>query len=172
MARQFDFVWHLGERWQSWAALLVLCFGLEAGALYYQHALMYYPCELCIYVRVWLAGIALVALAGLFLRKLLWPMRAMLMAGIALSIGLGQVVWKLLALDYGFAESGACSLYARFPQWAPLDQWFPTVFQVQATCGETPEVLFGLSMADGLAGVTVGLIVVLSLALIGSFRRG
>ena len=178
MARllQLEFWGSLGSRWQSWAAVVGICVALEAGAVYYQEALMYFPCELCIYTRVWIAAIALVALLGLVVRKQVWLMRAVLVAQIGLCLGLAGVVWKLIAIDYEFASDGACSLYPNFPSWAPLDQWFPMLFSVQASCGKTPEIVFGLSMADGLAGVTLGFLVAFTLALVGSFvtadRRG
>ncbi len=171
MTRVFDFLLALGGKWQSWTALIALCIALEAGALYYQIALMYYPCEQCIYTRVWIAGIALAALAGLALRRNAWAVRAILVLQILLTLGLGRVVWRLLAIEYGFAEFGDCNLYAQFPSWAPLDAWFPTMFRVQDVCGDTPEVLFGLSMADGLAATTVCLLAAFTLALVGSFRR-
>lgn len=169
MARLMSALAHLAQRWQSWASVIAICVALEAGAVYYQQALLYFPCELCIYTRVWIAAIALLALVGLAVRMQPWAVRGVLVGQIALSVGLGGVVWKLLALDYGFAGAGACSLYARFPSWAPLDRWLPLLFEVQATCGETPEVLFGLSMADGLAAITVGFLVAFCAALVGSF---
>lgn len=171
MGRVLETAGSLGSRWQSWAAVAVICFALEAGALYYQQSLLYFPCELCIYARVWLAAIGLVALAGLVLRHAVWWMRALILVEIALVLGLGRTVWKLLAIDYGFAGVGACSLYARFPEWAPLDLWFPAMFRVQGPCGETPEVVLGLSMADGLAVTTLGFLLAFAIALAGSFVR-
>lgn len=171
MKKAVDFVRTLGARWQSWAALIAICVGLEAGALYYQLALLQYPCELCIYTRVWLAAIALVALPGLLLRKTLWPLRALLVVELGLTIGLATVVWKLLALENGWAGAGACSFFPNFPSWAPLDEWLPVLFQVQGPCAATPKVLLGLSMADALAVVTAGLFTALGLGLWGSFAR-
>lgn len=165
-------VGRLAQRWQSWALVIAICVALEAGAVYYQEALMYFPCELCVYTRVWIAAIALLALLGLLVRKRRWPTRAVLIGEIALCLGLAGVVWKLLALDYGFAEAGACNLYAQFPSWAPLDEWLPVLFRVQATCAETPEVLFGLSMGDGLAAITMAFLAAFGAGLIGSFGGG
>jgi disulfide bond formation protein DsbB len=164
-----NFIWKLGSKWQSWAALIAVCVGLEAGAVYFQEARMQFPCELCIYTRVWLAAIALVAVPGLLLRKTLWPMRGLLVVELGLTIGLGTVVWELLALEHGWAGAGACSMFPNFPSWAPLDEWFPTLFRVQGPCMATPVVALGLTMADGLTGVTLGFLVALGLALIGSF---
>ena len=172
MERVVDFVLTLGTKWQSWAALIVIGVGLVAGALYYQEALMLYPCELCIYTRVWLAAIALVALPGLVLRKTVWSQRAVIVIELGLTFGLGTVVWELLALEYGWAGAGACSFFPNFPSWAPLDEWLPMLFQVQGPCAATPEVAFGLSMAQGLAVVTAGFFVGLGAGLCGSFFRG
>jgi disulfide bond formation protein DsbB len=169
--RTFDFFCKLGERWQSWAALIAICVALEAGALYFQEARLQYPCELCIYTRVWLAAIALVALAGLALRNTRWPMRALLATELGLSVGLASVVWELLGLEYGFGGAGACSMFANFPSWAPLDEWLPMLFRIQGPCAATPEVVLGLSMADGLAVTTVGFLAAFTLALCGSFVR-
>jgi disulfide bond formation protein DsbB len=169
MRRLLDFLLAMGTRWQAWAAVIAIGVGLEAGALYYQQALMYFPCELCIYTRVWLAGIALLAIVGLLVRRHVWPLRAVLAGELLLTMGLAGVVWKLLAIDYGFAGDGTCSLQARFPSWAPLDTWLPVMFRVQDTCGPTPEVLFGLTMGDGLAGVTAGFLLAFGAALFGTF---
>jgi disulfide bond formation protein DsbB len=168
MARTLEFFGALGRHWQAWAAVILICIGLEAGALYFQLERMQFPCELCIYTRVWIAAIALTAAAGLMLRNTVWPARLAIAVELILSIGLATVVYELLALEYGFAAFGACSIYPNFPSWAPLDQWLPVLFKVQGPCAATPEVLFGLSMADGLAGITAAFIASFALALVGS----
>lgn len=172
MARLADTIWNLGRSWQAWLAVILICVGLEGGAVYFQLAQMQFPCELCIYTRVWLAAIGIVAVAGLVLRQTGWPIRILIAAELALSLGLAGVVWDLLSLEYGFGGAGACSMFPDFPSWAPLDQWMPVLFQVQGPCAATPEVVLGLSMADGLAGVSVGFIAAFALALIGNLRTG
>ncbi|HEY9052592.1 MAG TPA: disulfide bond formation protein B, partial [Gammaproteobacteria bacterium] len=34
--------------------------------------------------------------------------------------------------------------------WFAIDKWFPQVFGVWTSCGYTPELLFGITMAEGL----------------------
>ncbi|WP_018013851.1 disulfide bond formation protein B [Teredinibacter turnerae] len=153
-----------------WLTVIAVCVGLEAGALYFQEIVGLYPCELCIYTRVWLTGMALVALIGIFVRGFTWPRRLALLALFGLTLALCRTTWKLLGIDYGFGNDGACSLVANFPSWAPLDQWWPMLFMIQDACSATPEVMFGLSMADGLAGVCVGFIACLLLAIVGEFK--
>jgi disulfide bond formation protein DsbB len=167
MARILRFFGALPGRWEAWAAVILICAGLLGGALYFQIHERDYPCELCIYTRVWISAIALVAVAGLALRNTVWPVRVVVAIELALSIGLAMVVYDLLGLEYGFGAIGACSIYPTFPTWAPLDQWLPVLYQVQGPCAATPEVLLGLSMADGLTVVAVAFIVSFALALVG-----
>ena len=36
------------------------------------------------------------------------------------------------------------------PSWFALDEWFPVLFGVWEACGDTPELLFGITMAEAL----------------------
>jgi disulfide bond formation protein DsbB len=163
--RALEFFGGLSRRWQAWAAVIGVSAGLLGGALYFQEVERDYPCELCIYTRVWIVAIALVAVAGLALRKTVWPLRLIVAAELLLSVGLATAVWDLLGLEYGFGAPGACGRYPDFWPWAPLDQWLPVLFEVQGPCMATPTVLFGLSMADGLAVITSLFIASFALAL-------
>ena len=166
MTRLLAFGGNLSRGWQAWTAVILICIGLLGGALYFQEVQGDYPCELCIYTRVWIVAIALVAVAGLALRKTIWPLRLLVAAELLLSIGLATAVWDLLGLDYGFGAAADCGRNPDFPAWAPLHEWLPTLFAVQAPCAATPTVLFGLSMADGLAVVAVAFIAGFALALV------
>lgn len=154
-----------------WWALALLMLSLEAGALYFQHIERYYPCELCIYVRVWVAALFVLSLVALWLKR--WRAGRVLcaLAGLSLSVGLALETWNLLKVEYGIGDGGACGFKANFPNWAPLDTWFPWMFEVQDMCQATPPVLFGITMAQGLVIVSAGLIAVFVLGVIGSFRK-
>ena len=156
-------------RWQQynqqawpWWLLFSLCVGLEAGALYFQQVLQYYPCEMCIYTRVWIMLIAFAALLQLWLRHLQHVRLIGQTLLIALMIGLALQVYDLLAVEKGFASDGACAFKANFWSWAPLDQWWPAMFEVGDFCQATPEVWLGISMAEGLAAfVLISLLLLL-----------
>lgn len=45
---------------------------------------------------------------------------------------------------------GSCSFDLGLPSWLALDKWMPLIFKVQTTCGYTPELAFGVSMAEVL----------------------
>ncbi len=157
----------LWQQWWFWLGIALVCCGLELAALYYQHVLEILPCELCIYVRVWLAGIFLVSLVGIFARVNRWGALLCTLTALALSIGLANETYNLLVVEYGWGHGGSCGLFANFPSWAPLDTWLPFLFKVQEFCAATPNVLFGITMAESLVLVCSGLIAALLLSLIG-----
>lgn len=159
--------------WRStwfWLAIAGICFALDAGALFYQHVLEVYPCELCIYVRVWVLAIMLLSLMALVVKHFAPGALIFSLAGLALSIGLAKETYNLLAIEYDFGTGGACSFFANFPSWAPLDKWLPSMFQVQELCAATPDVLFGISMAEALALASLVLLLAFLLAIIGSTK--
>ncbi|MDH3971388.1 MAG: disulfide bond formation protein B, partial [Gammaproteobacteria bacterium] len=44
------------------------------------------------------------------------------------------------------------------PSWFALDQWFPAMFKVWEACGYTPELLFGVTMAEALLVLSIMLV--------------
>jgi len=127
--------------------MLALGMALEATALYFQYALDYRPCVLCVHARILVLGLMLVALLALVVQRA-WPGRiaAHLLSAVMLA-GLAQRAWLLLGIERGFVE-GECSFDLGLPAWLSLDQWFPAMFQVQEACGYTPVLPLGLSMAE------------------------
>jgi disulfide bond formation protein DsbB len=143
-----------------WLALVVLGVSLESTALVYQYVLEYWPCVLCIHVRIWVLGLVVAALMGLALRR--WRVGRGIghLLVLVISVGLLERSWKLFAIERGMAVDGECNFDAGLPGWFALDQWFPAMFKVWEACGYTPELLFGVTMAEallGLSGVLVGL---------------
>ena len=132
-----------------WLGLLVLGVSLEMAALFYQHVLDYPPCVLCIHVRIWVLGIALVSLLALKIYKIKNGVLLLQVLMIVLSSGLLERSYQLLGTERGFVFSD-CNMESGLPFWFALDNWFPAVFKVQAACGYTPELLFGITMAEAL----------------------
>jgi protein dithiol:quinone oxidoreductase len=54
------------------------------------------------------------------------------------------------------------------PSWLALDQWFPLVFGVKESCGYTPQMMFGVSMAEALIVVFPLLFLISLLMLVAS----
>ncbi|MEN8171008.1 MAG: disulfide bond formation protein B [Pseudomonadota bacterium] len=132
-----------------WLGLLLLGLSMEGVALLYQYRWDYPPCVLCIHVRIWVLGMIAVAALALWLRRYpywcagLHGMVALLMAGML------ERSWQLLGTERGWIF-GSCNMDAGLPDWFALDRWFPAVFEVKEACGYTPELLFGITMAEGL----------------------
>lgn len=130
-----------------WLGLLILVLLLEGVALFYQYRLDYWPCVLCIHVRIWLAALGLVALGMLILRRA--SVAGHLATGV-IGVGLLERSWLLLGTERGFIEDAGCGMDLGLPAWLALDDWMPWLFEVQTSCGYTPELLFGITMAEAL----------------------
>ncbi len=146
-----------------WMALVLLAFSLEGVALFYQYRLDYGPCVMCIHVRVWLLGLVFAGLVGLLARR--WRGLLVLAQCLVAIVGAGMLErsLKLLGTERGTYE-GSCAMESGLPAWFALDKWFPSVFQVQEPCGYTPELFFGITMAEALV-VLSGLLLVLGLVM-------
>jgi len=144
----------IGSSAWYWLAILVAGLSLEAVALYYQYALDYYPCVVCIHVRIWVLGFVLVAIPALFVRSFRYLRTLAHALTVVLSIGLLERAWMLLGIERGTVE-GSCSFDSGLPAWFALDQWFPALFKIWEACGYTPELLFGITMAESLVALAV-----------------
>ena len=133
----------------TWLFLLIFSTFLELIALYYQYALDYAPCVVCIHVRLWLALIWLLSLIGLTLPATK-PIRATLLIFVTLCFFvLIERSWLLLGTERGFIM-GSCSFDTGLPSWFTVDTWLPYLFKVETTCGYTPILMAGITMAEAL----------------------
>jgi disulfide bond formation protein DsbB len=56
------------------------------------------------------------------------------------------------------------------PPWFALDQWLPSVFEVQTSCGYTPLILFQISMAEALLVISVVLLIMSATLFVTSWQ--
>lgn len=155
-----------------WLAVLVIGVAMEAVALYYQYALDEQPCVLCIHVRLWVMALIIVALVALAQLRLRFRPVPVHLLTIVISAGLLERSWQLLGTERGFVV-GACGFDLGLPAWFTPDKWLPGLFEVQTSCGYTPELLFGITMAEALLVLSVifVLVAVTMLAAAGSRWR-
>ncbi len=146
-----------------WLGLIGLGLAMEGVALVYQYALDYGPCVHCIHVRIWLLGMITVSLTALLLPRVSFVHTVSHGVNAGLMYGLLQTSMQLLGTERG-TIFGSCAMDAGLPAWFALDKWFPTVFGVWEACGYTPELLFGITMAEALVVFSWGMIL-LSVAL-------
>ena len=137
-----------------WIGLLLLGIASEGIALFYQYVLEYPPCVLCIHTRIWLLGIIIVSLLALQFYKSRTGLPIIQLLIIILSAGLLERSYQLFGVERGFIM-GNCSMESGLPAWFALDEWLPLVFQVQEPCGYTPELFFGITMAEALIAVSL-----------------
>ena len=135
------------SRWY-WLSLSILGLCFIAVALFYQYVLDELPCVLCIHTRIWVGAFSLVALLALTLGHRWFNIIAHVLTVIC-AVGLFERSYQLLGTERGFIF-GDCGFSLGLPTWLALDEWVPTVFGVETTCGYTPELLFGVTMAEGL----------------------
>ena len=150
-----------------WWALFALGSGLFAAALYWQHVIGDDPCQVCIQARLWAVALGLVgAVMSLLPESLLTRLAGLILAFIA-SAGMGERAYYLYEIE-NFRGDGSCEFTLGMPSWFAVDQWFPALFEVRNICSYTPEVAFGISMAEALMGIAfvVCLITLLGLGLV------
>jgi len=153
-----------------WAFLLVLFLIFELVALYYQYALDEWPCVLCIHIRIWIAGIMLVAIIALIAKPALWLTRGLHLANTIMVAGFVERSWKVLAVERGWIFSD-CTMESGLPNWFALDKWFPALFEVKTSCGYTPFIIAKISMAEILMVTSAGLLCLSLLLLLASFLK-
>ena len=147
-----------------WLCLLIISTLLELTALYYQYALDYAPCVVCIHVRLWLAVIWLLSITGLALPKTKPIYIVLLISVLFCFLALIERSWQLLGTERGFIM-GSCNFDTGLPNWFAVDKWLPYLFKVETTCGYTPTIAAGITMAEillvlfsALALYTLGLL--------------
>ena len=144
----------LQSRWY-WAVVAALGFMLLAVALYYQYALGDEPCQVCIHARLWVVAFTLIALIMLVIPQTSLP-RAVGNVGVLIAgAGLFERARYLYRLENGIGD-GSCQFQLGMPDWFAVDRWMPWLFEVRNLCSFTPEMLFGLSMAETLMGLGAG----------------
>ena len=132
-----------------WLALVGIGIAMETSALLFQHVGGDEPCILCIHVRLWVMGFTFTALLAYFLRHLLYIIPTIHLLITAMMFGLLDTSWELLQTERGNIM-GSCSFDLGMPEWFAIDKWLPALFEVRASCAETPELLFGITMAEAL----------------------
>ena len=137
-----------------WWSVALLGTSLFAAALYWQYALSEEPCQVCIQARLWVVAIALVGV----LMSLLPHSRRLYTAGNSMlllcAVALGERSFYLYEIE-NFRGDGSCQFSLGMPDWFAVDRWFPALFEVRNICSYTPEIAFGVSMAEALISISL-----------------
>jgi disulfide bond formation protein DsbB len=142
-----------------WLALVAIGIAMESSALLYQYVGGDEPCILCIHVRLWVMGFTFIALLAYFVRHLIYIVPTAHLLITTMMFGLLDTSWELLQTERGNIM-GDCSFDLGMPEWFAIDKWLPAIFEVRASCAESPELLFGITMAEALTLFSVGMVIV------------
>ena len=147
-----------------WAGLALVGVAALAVALYYQYGVGDEPCQVCIHARLWVVALVLTAAMMCLLPLNRGTQLVANMVVLVSAAGLGERAWYLYQLDNGIGN-GSCQFQLGMPDWFAVDRWFPWLFEVRNLCSFTPEILFGLTMAETLMLFSVGLCLIVTAAL-------
>ena len=147
-----------------WWALFALGSGLLAAALYWQYVIGDDPCQVCIQARLWAVALGLLGAVMLLLPESLFTRLAGLILAFIASAGMGERAYYLYEIE-NFRGDGSCEFTLGMPSWFAVDQWLPALFEVRNICSYTPEIAFGVSMAEALMGIAFVVCVITLLGL-------
>jgi disulfide bond formation protein DsbB len=131
---------------------------LMAAAMYFQYIREEPPCLMCIQVRILLSVLIFIAVIGLLARR--HPLINALanISTVLVAVTMSERAYQLLGTERGFVFSD-CGFDLGLPAWLALDEWLPWLFRVQTTCGYTPEIVFGITIAESLMVLSILLLV-------------
>ena len=144
------------SRWY-WLYLIVIGTSLLIAALIFQHVLEEMPCVACIQVRLWISLLLLIALFGLFTCRTRWLNVFANLAVVGTAVALTERSYLLLGTERGFIFAD-CGFSLGLPGWFAIDDWLPWLYRIETSCGYTPELIFGITMAEALMVLSVCLL--------------
>jgi len=157
---------YLPQKRRYWLSYIIISLLLLSTALYYQFVREELPCVVCIQIRLWLSLLILLSLLGYVLRQSRWIKAANVMLLLP-AIGLVERSYLLLGTERGFIFSD-CGFNLGLPSWFAVEEALPWLYRIETSCGYTPELLFGITMAESLMALSVVfLLVSFSVALLG-----
>ena len=157
------------SRWY-WGLALFTGITLLSVALFYQHVLDHRPCLLCIQVRLWVSLFVFTSIGGLLTHHHRQINSAAHVLVVLIAVGLVDRSYQLLGTERGFVF-GDCGFELGLPAWFAIDQWLPSVFYVRTACGYTPELIFGITMAEALMVFSVCLLLLSVCMSVASFLK-
>jgi len=92
-----------------------------------------------------------------------------LIAQSAIAIPLFLTCRELYRIEVGLQQAG-CMFNAGLPAWFDLEAWLPSIFEVRSACGDSPVLLFNITMAEALyVGSAIAMLGAVLLTLLSIF---
>jgi len=112
---------------------------------------------MCIHMRLWVMLLFIVGVFGILTTDRPVANFVSQAAVLGIAIGMAERAYMLLGTERGFVFSD-CGFSLGLPEWLALEEWFPALFRIETSCGYTPEILFGITMAESLMVLSVILV--------------
>jgi disulfide bond formation protein DsbB len=164
-----EYFTYLPQKGRYWLLYCGIGLALLVTALYFQHVLEELPCVVCIQIRLWITLLILLALAGWFVRASQW-VNVINLAIFLTAVGLVERSYLLLGTERGFIFSD-CGFDLGLPAWFAVEENLPWLYLVETSCGYTPELFFGITMAESLMAMSVLFLVISFCVVLLSFKR-
>ncbi len=132
-----------------WLFYIIAGLNLLVSALYFQYFLEQPPCVVCIQVRLWVTLLVMVSFVGLLARRNRLINVAANLSTVLIAVGLTERSYLLLGTERGFIFAD-CGFDIGLPAWFAIEEWIPWLYRIETSCGYTPEILFGITMAEML----------------------
>ena len=132
-----------------WLALIISGIGLLVTALFFQYVLEEMPCVVCIQIRLLISLLILVAIIGLFTIGNRVMNILSHLSVVVIAVSFVERCYLLLGTEKGFIFAD-CGFSLGLPAWLAIEDWLPWLYRIETSCGYTPEIVFGITMAEAL----------------------
>jgi disulfide bond formation protein DsbB len=123
---------------------------------------------MCIQVRLWISLFVIVSIIGLLSRNTKVIHALAQFSIVLIAAALVERSYMLLGTERGFVFSN-CGVGLGMPAWFAIEEWLPWLYRVETSCGYTPEIIFGITMAETLMVLSVLLLVISFCVCLASF---
>ena len=151
-----------------WFMYIVTGLTLLATALYFQHSLEELPCVVCIQIRLLISLLIIVAIVGLVSRHNKIISRLSHLSVVLIAVSFVERCYLLLGTEKGFVFAD-CGFSLGLPAWFAIEEWLPWLYRIETSCGYTPEIIFGITMAEALMLLSSSLLLLSLGVFISSF---
>lgn len=141
-----------------WLFLIVSGCLLLSTALYYQHSLNELPCVVCIQIRLLISLLILISIIAMFVRHNTLFNSLTHLFVVLIAVSFVERCYLLLGTEKGFVFAD-CGFSLGLPDWFAIEQWLPWLYRIETSCGYTPEILLGITMAEALMVLSVSLLI-------------
>lgn len=139
----------LSQSKSYWLMYIIVGISLLAIALYFQHSLEELPCVACIQIRLLISLLLIVSIVGLISSHNKIISRLSHLSVVLIAISFVERCYLLLGTEKGFVFAD-CGFSLGLPAWFAIEDWLPWLYRIETSCGYTPEIIFGVTMAEAL----------------------